>query len=104
MKNTYNTILLNPIDNIVVALQNIEINDIVANSHMKNTIKAISTIPYGHKIAIRAIKAGEKIMKYGECMGIATKDIQIGEHVHVQNVRGLNETERLTIINTLSSV
>lgn len=49
-------------------------------------IKLISEIPYGHKVAIKFIKKGEPVYKYGEEIGLATKDIEIGEHTHVQNV------------------
>ena len=43
-------------------------------------------MPYGHKIAVKDIKKGELIMKYGEEIGIATKDIVKGEYVHVHNL------------------
>jgi hypothetical protein len=41
----------------------------------------------GHKIARRAIRAGEKIIKYGAPIGVATVAIDAGAHVHVHNVR-----------------
>lgn len=44
-------------------------------------------IPFGHKAALRAIKAGEDIRKYGAPIGRATRDIATGEHVHVHNMR-----------------
>ncbi len=43
-------------------------------------------IPYGHKIAVRTINRGELIIKYGEEIGIATRDIACGEYVHVHNL------------------
>lgn len=43
-------------------------------------------IPFGHKIAIAPIAQGERVMKYGEAIGIASKDIVPGEYVHVHNV------------------
>lgn len=43
-------------------------------------------IPYGHKAAVLSIKAGEQIIKYGEQIGIATRDILVGEHVHIHNI------------------
>jgi len=46
-------------------------------------------IPYGHKFALRDIRKGEKILKYGEVIGQATGDISSGTHVHVQNVESL---------------
>ena len=49
-------------------------------------IKVLDNVPYGHKIAIVDIKEGDHIMKYGESIGIATKDIQRGDYVHVHNL------------------
>ena len=46
-------------------------------------------IKKGHKFALRDIAKGEKIIKYGAPIGIATKDIAEGEWVHVHNVRTL---------------
>ena len=40
----------------------------------------------GHKYALRAIRAGENVIKYGMPIGHATRDIAPGEHVHVHNV------------------
>ena len=51
-------------------------------------IKALTDIPVYHKMANTFIKAGEKVYKYGEAIGIATFDIQPGEHVHVHNLEG----------------
>ena len=62
-------------------------------------IVARQAIPYGHKVALRPIRAGEPVIKYGERMGIATADIEPGEHVHVHNVRGLKPEERGVAVN-----
>ncbi|MBO5868800.1 MAG: altronate dehydratase [Oscillospiraceae bacterium] len=40
----------------------------------------------GHKYALRDIKKGEDIIKYGNPIGHATADIKAGEHVHTHNV------------------
>ena len=41
----------------------------------------------GHKYALRAIAAGENVIKYGSPIGHATSDIAMGEHVHTHNVK-----------------
>ena len=41
----------------------------------------------GHKYALRDIKVGEDIIKYGNPIGHATEDIKKGEHVHSHNVK-----------------
>ena len=47
------------------------------------------TIPFGHKFALKDIKPGEPIIKYGEVIGLATRKIMKGEHTHIHNVEGL---------------
>jgi len=49
-------------------------------------IDLLSSIPYGHKVAVRPIEVGSPILKYGEEIGVATHDIKVGEHVHVHNL------------------
>ena len=41
-------------------------------------VTVIGDIPYGHKIAVRDIRKGEAIMKYGESIGGASADIKRG--------------------------
>lgn len=41
----------------------------------------------GHKIALRDIKAGEDIIKYGYPIGHALVDIKEGEHIHTHNIK-----------------
>lgn len=65
-------IRINKLDNVAVALKNLE-----------------GDIPMGHKIALCNIASGEKIIKYGFPIGIATSDIKAGEHVHVHNIKTL---------------
>lgn len=40
----------------------------------------------GQKFAIREIKKGETVMKYGLSIGRALRDIAVGEWVHVHNI------------------
>jgi len=55
----------------------------------KTVITAEDEIPFGHKIALKEIKKGEKVIKYGEPIGQATRDIKKGEHVHVHNIKSI---------------
>jgi hypothetical protein len=43
-------------------------------------------IESGHKIALRAIAAGEAVIKYGSPIGLASADIPAGAHVHTHNL------------------
>lgn len=49
-------------------------------------VNVIGDIPYGHKIAVRDIRKGEAIIKYGESIGGASADIKRGEYVHIHNM------------------
>lgn len=46
-----------------------------------------AALPIGHKLAARAIAAGEKVRKYGAPIGTATADIAPGAPVHLHNLR-----------------
>ena len=51
------------------------------------TVRALDPIPFAHKIALRPIVAGERVIKYGVPIGRATVAIAAGRHVHVHNIR-----------------
>ncbi|MBY0223180.1 UxaA family hydrolase [Sporosarcina aquimarina] len=99
MEVSYNALRLHPKDNVAVALQYIGKGETVLISNFGEDLIATEEISYGHKISIQAIKENEEITKYGECMGKATEEIPLAAHVHVHNVRGLNENERADIIH-----
>lgn len=44
-------------------------------------------IPAGHKFALKDIKKGDFVIKYGEIIGRATQDIKRGESVHSHNLK-----------------
>lgn len=69
-------------DNVVIAAGRIP-----AGSPVKGeALTALEPIPSGHKLATRFIAAGEPVLKYGQVIGSATRDIPAGAHVHVQNL------------------
>lgn len=77
-------------DSVVAVVEKISKGEEVLWFNKSNEIEKIiaeSEIPIYHKIAIKNIKKGEKVLKYGEPIGIAIDDIYIGEHVHVHNVK-----------------
>lgn len=49
----------------------------------------IDDIPFGHKFALGPIPAGGPVVKYGEIIGVASRAISPGDHVHVHNVDGV---------------
>jgi len=55
------------------------------NSDIK--FRAASDIPIGHKLAIKPLKEGDTVIKYGADIGKVVADIGIGEHAHVHNIK-----------------
>jgi altronate hydrolase len=71
-------------DNVATALEPIDAGrELTVNG---TALIAADRIPRGHKIALRTIAAGENVVKYGNPIGTATVEIQVGAHVHVHNV------------------
>jgi altronate dehydratase small subunit len=81
-------ILIDKKDNVATALCQLGKGDSVQVGVEDCAIDTIllQDIPFGHKFALRDIQQGEAIIKYGEAIGLATKQIRHGEHVHVHNV------------------
>lgn len=46
-------------------------------------------IPIYHKIAIVPHACDDKVIKYGYPIGVALKEIEIGQHVHIHNIRAV---------------
>ena len=85
-----NLIKIHPDDNVAVALEQLNCKE--TYSADGTVITALEDIPRGHKIALRDIPCGSRIIKYGNPIAIATKDITAGSWVHTHNVRtGLSE-------------
>lgn len=56
------------------------------NGEKEFKVVVSADIPFGHKLAIKEVATGEHVLKYNESIGKATKDIKVGDHVHVHNV------------------
>jgi altronate dehydratase small subunit len=54
-------------------------------------------VPAGHKVALRAIAADEPVVKYGAVIGMATRAIAAGEHVHLHNCRSRLDARSATL-------
>ena len=49
-------------------------------------IRVLSDIPAGHKIALKTIRKGEAVVKYGSPIGEAKETIPEGAHIHTHNL------------------
>ena len=74
-------LVIDPRDDVAVALTPIGAGEMVANG-----VRAVSDIPAGHKVALRAITVGKPVRKYGWPIGRATAPIGPGQHVHSHNL------------------
>lgn len=81
---SYSAIQLQSLDNVAVAARTIPKGAAVEIGG--KVLLASQPIGMGHKIAIRPIRAGEPVLKYGQVIGFAGVDISVGDHVHVHNV------------------
>ena len=77
-------IVISDADNVATALEPIAAGDRVSAGGV--SVTAAEPIPRGHKIALRPIRAGEIVTKYGSAIGTASTDIARGAHVHIHNV------------------
>ena len=78
-------ISINSIDNIAVACNNFKKNEKIIIDSKK--IILLNDVNLAHKIACKNFKLDDKIIKFGVTIGLATKDIKIGEHVHLHNMK-----------------
>ncbi len=79
-------LVLDPCDNVATLLFDASHGEIVALKGAGDPVTVREDIGFGHKIALRAIAAGDRIMKYGQEIGYATSDISEGEWVHLHNM------------------
>ena len=77
-----NTIQLHNSDNVVIALR-----DLAVGKPLPEIAGILAVdVKRGHKIASSAISSGQNVVRYGQIIGVASKDIRIGEHVHIHNL------------------
>jgi hypothetical protein len=78
-------LFLNPKDNVCTAIDAIQGGTTLQISG--NTVVIKQNIPLGFKIAGCTIATNESVIKYGVSIGSATRDIALGELVHLHNMK-----------------
>lgn len=76
---------INTKDNVCVALDKLAAGEIVNVDG--EDIRLIDEIENGHKFAIKPVKGGDIVLKFGYPIGYAVDDIAPGRHVHNHNLR-----------------
>ncbi len=83
-----NIFKINEKDNVAVALCDLE------KGYSENGITLADNVPFGHKILLTDIKAGEPVIKYGYKIGTVTENLTAGSYIHSHNLKtSLKENE-----------
>lgn len=77
-------------DNVATALASL----LPGSVHLKgdtyvDMITVLEDVPVGHKIAVKDIRDGDEIIKYGIVIGRAVRDIKCGQWVHLHCMRSI---------------
>ena len=77
-------LLLRENDDVAVATRELPAGDLL--HHDGHELPVRTTVPRGHKIALRDLAAGTPVHKYGQVIGSTTTDVRAGDHVHAHNL------------------
>ena len=95
-KFDFDAIILKPNDNVGTAIRPLKryteiilkLKKQLINFEIKDNIKLC------HKFSLNKIRRGDKIIKYGEIIGVAINDIQSGNLVHIHNIQSLHHNSK----------
>lgn len=84
-------IRMNKIDHVATLLDDASTGDEVGVHDPENrllySLTCMEDVPFGNKIALCDLAAGDLLVKYGAVVGLVTHDIKCGHLVHVHNVK-----------------
>ena len=78
-------IKINKDDNVAVALKPIAKG--TTGNVAGTDVTTLEDVPQGHKFAIKPIKKGDAVIKYGFRIGYAQADVEVGGWIHTHNLR-----------------
>ena len=83
-----NAMIIDAQDNVAVAIEPIAKGETAAYvcESKEFSLPVLEDITIYHKLATRDIPKGQPVVKYGEHIGLAARDIKAGEHVHCHNL------------------
>jgi arabinonate dehydratase len=76
---------LHPDDSVALARRGLQPGDEVAAGGARPVL-ATGPVPRGHKVALVDLPEGSAVRKYGHAIGIASRAIAAGDHVHEHNL------------------
>ncbi len=77
-------IRLNAGDNVAIARRPLQPGTVLETGD--GVLNLRDFVTDGHKFALADLAAGERVSRYGQTIGFATRDIQAGDHVHTHNL------------------
>jgi len=75
-------IRIHPADDVVIARHQLVGGTVIDSEGV--TVSGL--VPPGHKLAVRAVRAGQPVRRYNQIIGNAKADIAPGQHVHTHNL------------------
>ncbi|MDR0706475.1 MAG: altronate dehydratase family protein [Treponema sp.] len=90
-RETAKAIRIHALDTVAVALEPLANGEaiVIEGAFGGAPVVCTSDIPSGHKVALKDIEKGEKVVKYGHPIGKASQSIPAGAHVHTHNLQTL---------------
>jgi altronate hydrolase len=76
---------LHPDDSVALARHGLQLGDEVTAGG-ERAVTATGPVPRGHKVALVDLPEGAAVRKYGQTIGIASRPIAAGDHVHEHNL------------------
>jgi (2R)-sulfolactate sulfo-lyase subunit alpha len=78
-------------DHVGVATSDIEVGESVIGVYMDDDstvkVEARGDVPLGHKIAVKACEPGGAVIEYGVQIGKAPEGLEVGDYVHIHNLK-----------------
>lgn len=78
-------------DNVLIAKSQLALGQLIEIGG--DVVRLRAQVQPGHKVAVSAILRGEPVRKYDTVIGFATRNIEVGDHVHSHNIE-LREYDR----------
>jgi altronate hydrolase len=82
-------IRVHPTDDVAVAVDALEPGDVITAGDVTITVR--EAVPAGHKVAVRALREGDVVHKYGWAIGRLTAAVEPGTWMHSHNLKTLLE-------------
>jgi (2R)-sulfolactate sulfo-lyase subunit alpha len=92
LSSTPQFLVHSPKDNVgVVVVEGLkagtEMVGVITENNTTTGLTSRQDIPIGHKVALKELREGDTVIKYGADIGRMVADVKAGEHVHVHNLK-----------------